>query len=431
MKLSPRFSWLRNVLLIATVLGLFTVFWAPVKRLQLYPQDHMLVDAFSDHGQGGNSNVYWETDQQFICDLQSSHLLDKYCGLSIKFFDPNQAPAADKYTKLRNINISEYEQVILYANLEGPDSELRFFIRSTPSTNGRDLSHAKYMFTYFEKKELGEHPAAAGLNQFTIPLWWLDNNYRSRDDFVEDFSLIKEIGVDIPSGSPDGEYIITLNKIEVEGKWISNESLYAIIIAVWLVYFTAELFRYFLHQRQLFTQSINTLEQSVDQLKHSASNDHLTGVLNRRGLIEAFNERPELNDNYYLFVFDIDHFKQINDHYGHSNGDAVLRFFARQLSATTRNQDLFGRWGGEEFVLLSQQRHDADAYSFAERLRKLINQQDFLLSYQGRQYNIKLSMSIGLTSIAKGEDFTTALNRADLALYQAKNAGRNRSQLQN
>jgi diguanylate cyclase (GGDEF)-like protein len=286
------------------------------------------------------------------------------------------------------------------------------------------------MFTYFAKEELGEQPAAAGLNQFTIPLWWLDNNYRSRDDFVEDFSLIKEIGVDIPSGSPDGEYIITLNKIEVEGKWISNESLYAIIIAVWLVYFTAELFRYFLHQRQLFTQSINTLEQNVDQLKHSASNDHLTGVLNRRGLIEAFNERPELNDNYYLFVFDIDHFKQINDHYGHSNGDAVLRFFARQLSATTRSQDLFGRWGGEEFVLLSQQRHDADAYSFAERLRKLINQQDFLLSYQGRQYNIKLSMSIGLTLIAKGEDFTTALNRADLALYQAKNAGRNRSQLQ-
>ncbi len=428
MELYPRLSWLRNVLILATIAGLFTVFWAPVKRLQLYPQDNMLVDVFADHGQGGNSYVYWESDKQFICDLQSSHLPAKYCGISIKLFDPNQAPKTDTYKKLRNIDISDYQRVILDANLEGPSSELRFFMRSTPNTNGRDLSHAKYMFTYFKKQELGKQPAAAGLNQFTIPLWWLDNYYKSRDDFVQDFSIIKEFGVDIPSDSPDGEYAITLNKIEVEGKWISNESVYAIIIAMWLVYFATKLISYLLRQRRLFTQSITTLEKNVDQLKHTASNDHLTGVLNRRGLLSALDESPVMNDNSYLFIFDIDHFKHINDQYGHSNGDAVLCFFARQLSSAIRSQDLFGRWGGEEFVLLSQQRHQADAFSFAERLRKLINQQDFLLSYQGRQINIRLSMCIGLTSIAKGEDFSAALNRADLALYQAKKAGRNRTE---
>jgi len=425
MKQYPRLSWLRNVLIVATTIGLFIVFWAPVKRLQLYPQEHMLVDIFADHDQGGNSYAYWESDQQFICDLQGSHLPAKYCGLSIKLFDPNQALKTDLYSMLRNIDISDYQRILLDANLEGASREIRFFMRSTPSTNGRDLSSAKYMFTYFKKQELGKSPAAAGLNQFTIPLWWLDSYYQSRDDFVQDFSIIKEIGIDIPSGSSDGEYIITLNKIEVEGKWISNESVYAIIIAMWFAYFSAKFISYLLRQRMLFTQSISTLEQNVDQLKHTADKDHLTGVLNRRGLLNALDESPVISDNSYLFIFDIDHFKQINDQYGHNNGDAVLCFFARQLSSAIRSQDLFGRWGGEEFVLLSQQHHEADAYSFAERLRKLVNQQDFLLSYQGRQINIQLSMSIGLTSIAKGEDFDAALNRADLALYQAKKAGRN------
>ncbi|MPW31207.1 diguanylate cyclase [Agarivorans sp. B2Z047] len=427
---SSSWTWLRNFLLALTVLVLVAAQWIPAKRLQIYPSGNMLVDLYSDKGQGGNSSAYWLTsNQKFVCNLESSHLPAKYCGISIKFHKPTDASTSDKYASLENIDLSDYKQLVVDADFEGPSSELRFFMRSTEATSGHDLSDAKFMFTYFEKHELAEQEAKAQFNQFSIPAWWLNRYYQSRDDFTLDFSKVKEISFDIPSTSSDGEYTITVNKVEAEGKWISNESLYATIIAVWLVYFTAELIRYVLHQKKNLTQSIHTLEKDVDELKHTASNDQLTGVLNRRGLLDALEEKPISNNNYYLFVFDIDHFKHINDSYGHNNGDAVLRFFARQLSSVIRSQDLFARWGGEEFVLLSEQQHEIDAYNFAERLRKLIHQQDFLLSFEGKQQHIKLSMSIGLTLVDKDEAFNVAFNRADSALYLAKDKGRNRTQL--
>ncbi|WP_163134255.1 GGDEF domain-containing protein [Agarivorans sp. Alg241-V36] len=423
-------AWLRNFLLVLTVLVLVAAQWIPAKRLQIFPNENMLVDLYSDKGQGGNSSAYWLTsNQKFVCHIESSHLPAKYCGISIKFHKPSEASTSDKYSSLENLDLSGYKQLVVDAEFEGPSSELRFFMRSTEAISGHDLSDAKFMFTYFEQQELAEQQARAQFNQFSIPAWWLNSYYQSRDDFTLDFSKIKEIAFDIPSTSPDGEYTITLNKVEAEGKWVSNETLYATIIAVWLSYFAAELLRYVLHQKRSLTQSIHTLEQDVDELKHSASNDQLTGVLNRRGLLEALEKKPIASNNYYLFVFDIDHFKHINDSYGHNNGDAVLRFFSRQLSSVIRSQDLFARWGGEEFILLSEQQHEVDAYNFAERLRKLIHQQDFLLSFEGNQQHIKLSMSIGLTLVDKDEAFNTAFNRADSALYQAKGSGRNRTQL--
>ncbi|MDO6685781.1 MULTISPECIES: GGDEF domain-containing protein [unclassified Agarivorans] len=428
-KHSNYWSWIRNTLIIGSLAVLVAAQWLPSKKLQLYPRADMMMDLFSDKNSGGNSYAYWLTNnQELVCDVEDSAIPAKYCGVSIKYHSQAAGESGDKYLGLRNINLSDYDKVNVDVVFEGPSTELRFFMRGTEATNGNDLSSAKFMFTYFEQKELHQ-AASAQLSQFSIPAWWLNRFYQSREDFQLDFSSIKEISFDIPSTAADGLYKIELFKVEAEGKWISNESLYASIIFIWLAYFSAEFCRYILHQKKRLTQSIHTLEQDVDELKHSASNDQLTGVLNRRGLLDSVEEHPLTGENHYLFVFDIDNFKQINDRYGHNNGDEVLRFFARQLSAAIRSQDIFARWGGEEFVLLSQHPHEVDAFNFAERLRELIYRQDFLLSNQGKQQHIKLSMSIGLTRVNKDEAFNHAFNRADGALYQAKDSGRNRSQL--
>ncbi|UPW18595.1 GGDEF domain-containing protein [Agarivorans sp. TSD2052] len=422
-------SWLRNLLIFGTLLVLCITPWLPTKKLVLYPRSDMLIDLFADRNSGGNSFAYWLTGKKaFACDLAESSAPVRYCGVSIKYHSLANDQPGDPYTHLRNIDLSDYYQINVDIEYQGPNDELRFFMRGSDSTSGKNLSNAKFMFTYFKDQELGQ-AASAQLNQFSIPAWWLDKFYQSREDFRLDFSNIKEISFDIPSNASDALYKITLNKIEAEGQWVSKQTLYGSIIAVWSCYFMAVLARYIYQQKRRLTQSIRTLEHDVDELKVTATIDQLTGVFNRRGLLDKLEEKPLTEDNHYLFVFDIDHFKLINDSYGHNNGDEVLRFFARQLSSAIRGQDLFARWGGEEFILLSQHQHEVDAFSFAERLRELIYQQDFLLSSKGKQQHIKLSMSVGLTKIDKEEAFNTAFNRADHALYQAKDSGRNRSKL--
>ncbi|MED5490969.1 MAG: diguanylate cyclase [Pseudomonadota bacterium] len=169
------------------------------------------------------------------------------------------------------------------------------------------------------------------------------------------------------------------------------------------------------------------LESANTKLQELALRDGLTGLLNRRyweSCLEREFARHQRYDNpVSLVIFDIDHFKRVNDTYGHQTGDEVIRATARITSQLVRETDFAGRYGGEEFVVLLPGTTLDGAAQFAERLRSTIERQQ--LDYQGSP--LTFTISLGVATLADDmAGYQALLERADKALYQSKEGGRNR-----
>ncbi len=165
-------------------------------------------------------------------------------------------------------------------------------------------------------------------------------------------------------------------------------------------------------------------------LLREARSDLLTGLLNRRALQEELAEEIERARRYSrplsVLLWDIDHFKSVNDSYGHDVGDEVLRQVALSCSAGLRSADRIGRWGGEEFLVVLPETPPEDALALAERLRQRIA--ECVTCTRGCQ--VQVSVSVGVTSFSSDDRWEEVYTRVDAALYQAKRTGRNRCVLE-
>lgn len=167
-------------------------------------------------------------------------------------------------------------------------------------------------------------------------------------------------------------------------------------------------------------------ERAYATLERLASFDSLTGIFNRRDieaqLQTAFAEAPMRNKVPCLLLIDLDHFKQINDQYGHSAGDTVLQQSAQRILALLRRGDVVGRVGGEELLVLLGNHETRSSVAFAEMIRAALNKP---ICHEDKP--IQISASIGVAHRQNNEPFAATLKRADAAMYAAKRAGRNRS----
>jgi diguanylate cyclase (GGDEF)-like protein len=167
------------------------------------------------------------------------------------------------------------------------------------------------------------------------------------------------------------------------------------------------------------------LRESMKEVSRLATTDALTGTLNRRGF--AFEATVLLahcrrrGKAVCLLMLDVDHFKVVNDRYGHAAGDRVLKFVANTLRDMVRDEDIICRFGGEEFLLLFPETSLAQAEIVAERIRSYIE-----TTVADVESNCQITVSIGCTQISEEEDLARAIGRGDNALYDAKNKGRNR-----
>ncbi len=165
------------------------------------------------------------------------------------------------------------------------------------------------------------------------------------------------------------------------------------------------------------------------RLYESSVLDALTGAFNRKHFNErlagevAYAKRHALPLS--LLLFDIDHFKQINDTYGHLAGDDVLRTLAAVIKRTLRAEDVFARYGGEEFVIIARGTDEPRGHRFAERIRAVVER----MSFDKAQPSLRVTVSIGISSLACCTGAATAeelLSLADARMYEAKSRGRNR-----
>lgn len=177
-------------------------------------------------------------------------------------------------------------------------------------------------------------------------------------------------------------------------------------------------------------QNLETLRHEVEQrveaeetLRHQATTDTLTKLFNRRHITDLMNQelkRAGRRDTpFCLIMFDLDHFKSINDNFGHDTGDRVLQTVAETIHERLRELDAFSRWGGEEFLILVRETKLEGAMALAETCRARLALTD--METVGR-----ITASFGVAQYMEGETLRELVHRADQALYAAKNAGRNR-----
>lgn len=170
-------------------------------------------------------------------------------------------------------------------------------------------------------------------------------------------------------------------------------------------------------------RDITIRKLAEEQLQQLATTDTLTGAFNRRRFNEVFTSELARAKRYGtpfgLIILDIDHFKHINDTYGHQAGDRVLVQLSSIISNNLRNTDVFARWGGEEFVILTLNCAVVCPRQLSEKLRLLVEKHDF--SEAG-----KVTCSFGVTEFREGDNQEAMVKRADTCLYRAKESGRNR-----
>jgi len=170
-------------------------------------------------------------------------------------------------------------------------------------------------------------------------------------------------------------------------------------------------------------QVIARLETTNKTLKKASETDHLTGIGNRRFLEHKINEYKGQNIKMAFLLLDIDHFKDINDNFGHDAGDEVLVAISDTIKCLCRKDDLFARIGGEEFVILSMNSREESTFLFAERVRKSIEG-------MARPCESKVTASIGVAlGNMKKTNYDELYKQADIALYLAKGQGRNKTRL--
>lgn len=247
--------------------------------------------------------------------------------------------------------------------------------------------------------------------------------------------LFVSISLDLFRAKP----IVKTHSVKVIGLIFGTTALLLLIVSVseLFIFPSRGLYDGTVHQRLLFGfGAVATMVASLsfmvmcseryhEDLARKASTDSLTGVYNRRMLDELgqrlIAESVRHQHHCSMLMIDIDHFKNINDNYGHGVGDGVLKNTVDILCTSVRAEDIVGRFGGEEFVVLMPETTLADATLVAERICRTMGQS----SIYHRGSVVKCTVSIGAAQLQTGQSLQQWLDHADRALYQAKSQGRN------
>jgi diguanylate cyclase (GGDEF)-like protein len=182
---------------------------------------------------------------------------------------------------------------------------------------------------------------------------------------------------------------------------------------------------------QELEEKVKTLENELSRTKTENMKDHLTGLLTRKAFseeikkIESAYER--IKTQYAVVFFDLDHFKKLNDTYGHECGDVVLSTFGKILNKSIRDHDLVGRYGGEEFVAIIHFNLNRELLQFLKRIKTIVTENSFLY----KTNKIKVTFSAGVAIRSSYPTYENTLQKADMLLYQAKENGRNKIILEN
>lgn len=171
---------------------------------------------------------------------------------------------------------------------------------------------------------------------------------------------------------------------------------------------------------------IKELEDELNETKKKNTKDYLTGLLTRRAYeeeLKKFDEKyKRLGQDFAIIFFDIDHFKKVNDTYGHDGGDVILKTFAKLLMKLTRDIDIVGRFGGEEFVVGLHYKDKDELEKYINRIKTVVTKNKFIY----REHKIHITFSAGIETRSNNNTIEETISNADKHLYEAKRSGRDK-----
>lgn len=378
----------------------------PAKKLLVVPSKEIPHYIYADNNSAGESMVSW-TDFEGLaweCNIENDGK-PHTCGFNVYL---GGGPGTE------GLDLSSYKTINVDVSYSGNDQRLRFYIRNyVPGFSDiNDLQTAQFNNVYIPI-EFVKDDLVLSLSEFSVAEWWITESKIPREKSLPNFQHAIAFGIDISYENVPGRHNLKLKKLEFVGEWVAREDWYLGILVFWLTVIMVA-----------GAVNLGRLVRESDKYKKLSMVDSLTGLLNRLGLSEYIEQQfsSAAMRLVSLVVIDIDHFKKINDSLGHEGGDVVLKRVSELIRANARQSDQVARWGGEEFVLVLPDTPLESAFLIAEKMRALIATANFD-EYPG--LNVTISLGVGTSD--GNTPFHQLFRCVDIALYEAKAQGRNRT----
>ncbi len=387
-----------------------------VRSCSLLPQNAAKVMSGDDRAWGGTSVSSAEIDDdlfRFTYDVNGKSLEKIYSLISISPGEdfPRDLSWVDRFEITCKTTRQGGEQVFFYIKDFEP----------TISIEG-DYASLKYNETLLSLSDKME-TVTVRPKDFLVPTWW-QQSYNAKGKAAEvAFKNVTLFEFNVNTG---GEGVIEIASIQCVGNWVDSATLNQSLLWLWmggtligLVVRTLRLKKRLQDKTVSASQlqAHNNLLITESATYHElARRDPLTGLFNRYGLEAEFADLSSKSSfEYSMLLFDLDKFKEINDNLGHCYGDRVLFDVATIVRSKLGDKDIIARWGGDEFLVILSNRSAKQASDFAEEIRQSILASDLIYS-----------CSFGVCKSEADSNFESIFSKADAALYDSKNSGRNK-----
>lgn len=382
------------------------------KAINLNTADIKVVDDRAVLGASIAKVVKTNHGLEFSCQITTSHLEQPYCELIINLQD------LTKQQPFTGLDLSSYEQIGLWikhshSTQPGTRIELRNFNSSYPTKQNKVvLKHntLEYLEAYVA------NPVWLNLADFSIPQWWNNSHNLALNNGGTDFSNIYSIAVAPSTKVQQGNYQLTVERIELKGKYIGSSTLITVLIMLWSITL-GYIIRRLVPAKKVV---VETPEQPTQTIEFGAMSCPLTGALNRIGLRKCFDQLTPSDLHKLSIIFiNIDYFEDLYPNYGQQTADEILQKFVTNIDNTCRSSDTVARWSTEEFLLVCPDTELSQAIDVANKIRETIQEASW-------PNDIKITCSSGVAQMYD-EDLNDLIARANKALYKAKITGSNRT----
>ncbi|MCJ8312636.1 MAG: GGDEF domain-containing protein [Saccharospirillaceae bacterium] len=382
------------------------------------------VKVYSDSVNKGNSKVKkfdTPTLYGFDCEIKKGDP-HPYCVM-LNWITINE---------FQGLDLSQYKYLNIHGTYSSP-SELDFIrisLRQFDMNYSQMYKNHTYKFNLIEiKRKDFDDIMHINLTKLSVPFWWITMMKGNKVDSLVDITNVPLIEISTGTHASFGTHKIRITKFVFFKEIISKADIYEYILFYWgafiflLLTITSIYFSLLLIEKNKDENNLKQLNFALSarssELEIINKTDELTGVFNRAGMhskmVECINENTL---PITVVMIDIDHFKKINDNFGHQSGDKVLEKFGELLNNFIVSDESVSRFGGEEFLILMPNKSTNEVLSRLEDLRYLIETTDMNIGK-------KITASMGVATSFQKIEFQKLIGKADNALYVAKNNGRN------
>ncbi|CED71704.1 putative membrane associated regulator, GGDEF family protein [Aliivibrio wodanis] len=377
---------------------------------------NLRVNTDQDHGgnSSGELRKLANGELLLVCDIGANYD-SPFCELTFEIVSQERT---------LGIDLSLYETVSFDIEYQGEGIPMaRFLVRNrNDAYSTSDLLSDKFnQFEFDPNLYTIKYPL--GFKYLNVPTWWINYYKHPVELTAVDISNTVLIEVGTPGSVELGHHEYLIKNIIFKGKYLPHNEFLRYILLIWVLFLSSYVVSYILSMKKTLIREKDQqarLNNQMSKLRHQATNDPLTGIRNRNDIDKVFSDLVDIRNSgtaVSISLFDIDHFKSINDNHGHGVGDQVLVQLCNLIQEKLPNSSIFIRWGGEEFLLLFVDMNLVESVDISEDLR-------ITLESAVWPEELNITASFGVVQLGD-ESVQTGIERADRMLYRAKESGRN------